>query len=75
MTVKLFNQTTGLWFRTGVNFTEECFFHATPLEPQQAAVVKASFDGPIGEHVVGSLVDGLVPECNCGNDCCYDSQY
>lgn len=73
MNVKLFNQTTGLWFRTGVNFDEPCFFNATVLDPQQAAVVKETFLN-VGEHVVGSLVDGDLPECNCGCEDC-DSQY
>lgn len=60
---KLYNRTTGLWFRAGENFTEECLYEATSLEPQQVAVVKAMFDGEIGEHVVGSF--GPNSECDC----------
>jgi hypothetical protein len=65
MNTKLFNEKTGLWFRTGVNFNEPCFSKASILEPQQAAVVKASFLN-VCQHSVGALMGGELPECNCG---------
>lgn len=46
-TVKLANSATGFYYKVGENFTCDCVVEASVLEPQQAAVVKASFENVV----------------------------